>query len=421
MTNGKIKKNTIVKTVYDEYKVIEQIGSGGNGRVFSASNENGEIVAIKFVDRTIVNNKLKRLKNEIAFCEQHNHKNIVRILDKGCLCLGEIEYVFYVMPLYKETLRSKINNNVSPDDAVNIFVGILEGLEYAHNNGVIHRDIKPENILFEEGSNEPIICDFGIAHFSEENLLTLVETKPTERLANFSYAAPEQYRQGAEVSYQTDIYSAALILNEMFTTEIPKAVGYKKIGDINPNYIYLDEVFEQIYKQNPKERLYPEENILLEMKIRAEEHKLEQEKQKFKNIIISNSIKEKFEINIVKKDYVNNKLILKLSRNMPKEWFAILSSGNFGSYSELLGYGPSKIFYEDKNLISMQLKPYIDVKSIKIIVRNLYDWIEKTNCKYTEYIAQVRLNEQKREEQIRKDEIKKIEKEIDILAALQEI
>lgn len=96
-----MKHGETIKTAFDEYVLIKQVGSGGNGRVFSATNMNKENVAIKFVERNISASKLKRFKNEIHFCEYHKHKNIVEILDRGYVVLDGTEYVFYVMPRKK--------------------------------------------------------------------------------------------------------------------------------------------------------------------------------------------------------------------------------------------------------------------------------------------------------------------------------
>ena len=274
----KMKKGTSVKTAFDEYTLIKQVGEGGNGKVFSATNGHGESVAIKFVERSISASKLKRFKNEIHFCEKHEHKNIVEILDRGYVILDSTEYVFYVMPLYAETLRDKMKAKIIPEDAVTIFIGLIEGLSYAHKIGTIHRDIKPENIMFKAGSLEPIICDFGIAHFAEDELLTIIETKKGDRMANFQYAAPEQRIKGEAATAQTDLYAAALILNEMFTGEIPQAVDHKTIATVAPDYAYLDDVFAQLFKQKAEDRLYPEEKILTEMKVRAEQYNRDQEK-----------------------------------------------------------------------------------------------------------------------------------------------
>ena len=127
-TPKKLKKGTVVKTTFDEYTLIKQVGQGGNGRVFSATNLDGYSVAIKFVMKNISREKTKRFKNEINFCERHKHKNIVELLDRGYKKLDNEEYIFYVMPLYKETLRDKINAKIKHEDAEKIFIGLLEGL-----------------------------------------------------------------------------------------------------------------------------------------------------------------------------------------------------------------------------------------------------------------------------------------------------
>lgn len=96
------------------------------------------------------------------------------------------------MPLYAETLRNKMKAGFNAEEALTIFIGLIEGLGFAHKQGTIHRDIKPENIMFKAGSLDPIICDFGIAHFAKEQLLTMVETKRGEQLLNLSIITGRQ-------------------------------------------------------------------------------------------------------------------------------------------------------------------------------------------------------------------------------------
>lgn len=410
VTTEKLKKNTVVKTAFDEYTLIEQVGSGGNGRVFSASNGAGEQFAIKFLERNIGSDKLKRFKNEIAFCEQHQHKNIVSILDRGYAYLDEKDYVFYVMPLFEDTLKNKIKAGIIPDDAVSIFVGILEGLKYAHDHNAIHRDIKPENILFAAGSTEPVICDFGIAHFAEEDLLTAIETKPGDRMANFYYAAPEQYKRGVVTTPQTDVYSAALILNEMFTGEIPQAAGYKKIADMNANYAYLDKVFEQIYRQEPDQRLYPEEKIILEMKLLAEKHKREQDILRLQKSIEEITSPEQFEINVISKEYRDGNLVFVMDKDIPVEWFDIISQGRF-SHSSAKGYDTSQLRNTKKNEMSLRLKGNEYESLLKDIVNNVYDWVSKVNKIYSAKLVREADDEQRRKEEERMAEIERIEKD----------
>lgn len=405
-----MKKGTKIHTAFDEYILIKQVGSGGNGRVFSASNSDGEHVAIKFLERNIGSSKLKRFKNEIAFCEQHQHKNIVSILDRGYAYLDDKDYVFYVMPLFEDTLKSKIKAGITPDDAVSIFVGILEGLKYAHDHNAIHRDIKPENILFAAGSTEPVICDFGIAHFAEEDLLTAIETKPGDRMANFYYAAPEQYKRGVVTTPQTDVYSAALILNEMFTGEIPQAAGYTKIADVNADYGYLDDVFEQLYRQDPTERLYPEERIIAEMKLLAERNKREKEKVILQSVVNELVDPGEFEAKIVKKEYRDGKLIFTFDTVLPDDWYQFIAFGSY-SCSFMMGYGHEKLKKTAKNELAMPLRKTESEHDLKSIISNIEDWVRTANHTYSQTQKHNALAEQQRKEAARKAEIERIEKE----------
>lgn len=265
----KLKKRVEVQSAFNTYTLVKQVGQGGNGRVFQATDKDGDIVAIKFLSRELEYKRLKRFKNETFFCLSHEHNNIVPICDYGT---AGNAYIFYVMPLYTSTLRELMKKGIKHEDISTIFVGLLNGLSYAHKNGAIHRDIKPENILFRGNNPDPVIADFGIAHFTDDNLKTIVETNPKEKIANFQYAAPEQRNLQGKILPQTDIYSAGLILNEMFTGEIPVASGYKRIGDVDPMYQYLDVLFEKLFVQNPEKRLYPEENIIKEMILLAENY-----------------------------------------------------------------------------------------------------------------------------------------------------
>ena len=419
--NQSMKKGTIVKTAFDEYTLIKQVGEGGNGKVFSATNGHGESVAIKFVERSISATKLKRFKNEIHFCERHEYKNVVEILDRGCVTLDNTEYVFYVMPLYAETLRDKMKAKIIPEDAVTIFIGLIEGLGYAHKLGTIHRDIKPENIMFKAGSLEPIICDFGIAHFAEDELLTIIETKKGDRMANFQYAAPEQRVKGGAATAQTDIYAAALILNEMFTGEIPQAVDHKTIASVAPDYAYLDDVFAQLFKQNASDRVYPEEKILTEMKVRAEQYHREQEKLKLQKVVDEATSPDDFNAAVTKKEFINGSIVFTLDRDLPYEWFQILSGGHLGSYSALMSYGPEKLEKNGRYAISMPVYASESPNSIKIIVENVLDWIPKANARYSAHVKQVAQQEQREREAARKAEIAKLDRESSISAILAQI
>jgi len=126
--------------------------------------------------------------------------------------------------------------------------------EAAHLQNVIHRDLKPENLLIEMPGHRVVVADFGVAHFEEEDLLTAVRTGVAERLANYRCSAPEQRTTARSADHRADIFALGLILNEMFTGEVPQGTAYKLIAAVAPHFGYLDPVVEKMIRQDPTER-----------------------------------------------------------------------------------------------------------------------------------------------------------------------
>ena len=272
-----------------------------------------------------------------------------------------------------------------------------------HKNGVIHRDIKPENILLNKNDNKPVIADFGIAHFENDDLATIIETKKTDRMANFMYAAPEQRKKGGECSPQTDIYAAALLLNEMFTKEIPQAGGYKKISDMNKEYEYLDNLFEEMYKQNPQERLYPENKILIKLESYVKKAKIEKK-------IINLESPDDIELKVEHVSYENGKLIFDLGQEIPDDWFVTLRDG-MSSYEAILGYEPHKMIKIDKNYLAMPLKSGEREIIINDIVKYVKQWIDSVNKIYNLNVKKQIAQELQRQEDEKKRQLEKLAKE----------
>jgi len=179
------------KTAFGTYIGGVIIGEGGSGRVYRATDTAGKKVAVKVLDpKKATKEKRKRFKNEILFGFYSKHKGIVRVLDFGLFDQDESDAPFCVMPLYRCTLRAKMKEGIQTDEVLRLFGTLLDGVEAAHLKGVVHRDLKPENIFFDDTDRSLVVGDFGIAHFAEDDLFTLIETMPGTRLANFLYAAP---------------------------------------------------------------------------------------------------------------------------------------------------------------------------------------------------------------------------------------
>jgi serine/threonine protein kinase len=248
-------RKPIFRTALSEYVPKNTLGEGGSGKVLLVSDNGGNDFALKYLKPDIHSKqKNRRFRNELAFCTRNTHSNIITIEDNGLADIEGVDVPFFVMPVFPQTLRSLMQKRCPPEKLLLLFADVLNGVEHAHDSSIWHRDLKPENILVTGDEERAVVTDFGIAHFDDEYLHTIVDTMPQERLANFRYAAPEQRSKG-EVDQRADIYALGLILYEIFTGQLLQGTQHRKIGTINPNYLYLDPIVESMTCQSPGDRL----------------------------------------------------------------------------------------------------------------------------------------------------------------------
>jgi TolB-like protein/cytochrome c-type biogenesis protein CcmH/NrfG len=140
-----------------------------------------------------------------------------------------------------KTLSEKIKDNqIEPEEAIEITWQIAAGLQRAHEEGIIHRDIKSENILITKKGQIKIL-DFGLAKKMGLNGVTQDGTT----LGTFEYMSPEQI-QGAEVDNRSDIFSLGVVLFEMATGRLPfdgehiAAVSYAVLNEDPPSILALN-------------------------------------------------------------------------------------------------------------------------------------------------------------------------------------
>jgi eukaryotic-like serine/threonine-protein kinase len=203
-----------------KYEILDALGTGGMGTVYRAFDPTLErTVALKIVHLDWVQDVpqeelVKRFRNEARAGARLHHPAIVTIFDFG----DQDPAGAYIAMEYVEGcgLDQYIKQRTEPhlEDAISTMQQMLEGLAYAHRQGVVHRDIKPANMLITRDGLVKIM-DFGIAKIGLQTLTQTGMIMGTPR-----YMAPEQYVGGA-VDQRCDIHAAGVVLHELLTGSPP--------------------------------------------------------------------------------------------------------------------------------------------------------------------------------------------------------
>lgn len=203
--------------VDNRYLLLEQIGEGGMGRVFLATDRLLRApVAIKILRPEFSEDPqvLERFRREIILSRDLGHPHVLRVYH-----LGQDQTRRYLTMQFVEgpDLGQLLADAGALDEsrAVRIAIKLASALEAAHQRGVVHRDIKPQNILLDEES-EPLLTDFGLAREIEDTGITASGMF----LGTPNYASPEQ-ASALPLDARSDLYSLGVVLFEMATGKRP--------------------------------------------------------------------------------------------------------------------------------------------------------------------------------------------------------
>lgn len=204
-------------TLLGSYEIEATLGVGGMGKVFRALDTRlNRTVAIKFPKRHFT----EGFKREARAAAALNHPNIVQIDELGSADGDEyIVMEFVAGCTLAELIREK---RLSIKEALVCSHGIASALAAAHAAGIVHRDIKPGNIMVNGDLTVVKILDFGLAMLAERSSSSegtrpaLRDYEPDAIQGTPSYMSPEQ-AQGRSVDARSDIFSAGLVLYEIFT------------------------------------------------------------------------------------------------------------------------------------------------------------------------------------------------------------
>jgi serine/threonine-protein kinase len=256
-----------------KYKIISELGHGGFGRVYKAEDPSiGMLVAIKVLNEQSDEGMIRRFRAEAVTSAKMRHKNIVTIFDfdveKGAQYLV-MEF------LDGQNLQQLLRAPIPPLDRLSILAEVAEGLQYAHEQGVIHRDVKPANIMrLKDGSVK--IMDFGIARVTEKSTR---ETKVGFMVGTPDYMAPEQLETGQAGDVQCDVWAYGVVFYEFLTGTNPfaaesLAAAFFKVTQENPRPICdcvpglprsLDTLVARLLAKKKEQRYSSMEEVLLDL------------------------------------------------------------------------------------------------------------------------------------------------------------
>ncbi len=213
--------------VIGRYKLLEEIGEGGFGRVFMAEQVQPvqRKVALKILKAGMDTKEvIARFEAERQALALMDHPNVARVLDAGTTETGRPYFVMELVrgiPLTEYCDRKSLPTH----ERLQLFMKVCQAVQHAHQNGIIHRDLKPSNILVTEidGAAVPKIIDFGVAKALGQKLTQrTLFTAFHQMIGTPAYMSPEQAElSGVDVDTRSDIYSLGVLLYELLTGVTP--------------------------------------------------------------------------------------------------------------------------------------------------------------------------------------------------------
>jgi serine/threonine protein kinase len=274
------------------FQIISMIGMGGMGVVYLAKHMGLKSqFALKVLAPDLVNESTwQRFKGEAKTLATLNHPALVKVYDLG---IHENSVPFYSMDFLSGRNLEEIlmqDGPVNLDRALSIFIDVLDGLAYAHRNGIIHRDIKPANIMLCTINDVRVVkvLDFGISKLTngqsdQEQKLTVAG----DVFGSPYYMSPEQCG-GRPIDARSDIYSAGCSLFEVLTSYVPfegessvdtmlmhEEKDLPRLRDVAPDLDFppsLDMVLARCMAKAPRDRYQSAKEVALDL-IRIREGK----------------------------------------------------------------------------------------------------------------------------------------------------
>lgn len=234
---------------YGGYRIEREVGAGGMGRVYEATQLNPlRRVALKVLLPGMGGEShLKRFKREAALLARLQHPGVAQVYDAGIWADSDgAPWPFFVME-YVEGSRSLTQyaeeEQLDVRSRVRVVAEICEAVHHGHTKGVLHRDLKPNNLLVSP-EGRPKVIDFGVGRAVDIEATVQAElTKTGELVGTIRYMSPEQIT-GAEIDARSDVYALGVVLYELLCGRWP-------YGDMEGDWTKLALAITQVETVRP--------------------------------------------------------------------------------------------------------------------------------------------------------------------------
>ena len=271
------------------YKILQKLGEGGMGVVYKAEDTKlDRIVALKFLPAHVQTSEAEKARflQEAKAASAVNHANVCTIYD-----IQEYDRQLFIVMEYVEgqMLKEAISRGpLAINKAIDLAIQIADGLQEAHDKGIIHRDIKSENIMV-NARNQIKIMDFGLAKIKGSIKLT----KTSSTVGTLAYMAPEQIQE-TTVDARADIFSFGVVLYEILAGHLPfhgehEAAMVYSIVNEEPvpiqNYLpdsssELQHILNRALEKDPEDRYQTIHDVVIDLRrARKESSKISRQRQ----------------------------------------------------------------------------------------------------------------------------------------------
>jgi len=212
------------------YRLLRPLGAGGMAEVWLAQRADGAFkreVALKTPSRASWRRDLAdRFAVERDILATLEHPHIARLYDAGVSEDGAL-YVALEYVAGRDLLQWAHEHRLGIRERIELFLQVLQAVQYAHDKGVLHRDIKPRNVLVTDAGQVKLL-DFGVARLIERPAEADL-TKLYGRALTPGYASPEQLR-GERIDATSDVYALGVVLYELLSGHLPHGVDGTTLG-----------------------------------------------------------------------------------------------------------------------------------------------------------------------------------------------